>query len=165
MNIFAIDDNTKTCALALDDKRLVKMVLETAQMLSGAMNIHGTAGPYRPTHLGHPCTVWVSATQGNYQWTLNLFQELLSEYTFRYGRQHKCRELYEVFDFFSRHGLNDGLGRTTFANCTIYKDKEVISAYKDYLRYKWDNDKRQPKWTNRQPPTWYRSEDERIIGQ
>lgn len=156
MNIFAVSYNTKECAVALDDKRLVKMVLETAQMLSTAMYAHSVSGPYKPTHKNHPCTIWVGASQGNYQWTISLFTELLQEYTYRYNRQHKCRELYGIFDAFSKYTLTDGGGRTDFANCTIYKEiSDPINAYRKYLIYKWDNDKRAPKWTNREPPDWY----------
>lgn len=41
MNIFVVDEDPAICAEYLDDKRVVKMVLETAQMLSTAL---GDAG-------------------------------------------------------------------------------------------------------------------------
>lgn len=37
-------------ALSLDDRRLIKMVLETAQLLSTAISELGGVGPYKLTH-------------------------------------------------------------------------------------------------------------------
>lgn len=48
MNIFATSSNPRDCAQSLDDKRLVKMTLETTQILSTVMHLSGHAGPYRP---------------------------------------------------------------------------------------------------------------------
>lgn len=155
MNIFVVSNNTKVCAQALDNKRLVKMVLETAQMLSGAMDIHGQTGPYKPTHLKHPCTQWVAETAGNWAWTLSLFEELAHEYYYRYERRHKCMENWEIFTHHVNN-MTDVTGRTAFVNCTIFKDiEDVQEAYRLYLAHKWGNDLTEPQWTKRQQPGWY----------
>jgi len=59
MNIFVTSNCPKLSAQALDNKRVVKMVLETAQLLSTAIFINSTItydNLYKPTHVKHPCT-------------------------------------------------------------------------------------------------------------
>jgi hypothetical protein len=155
MNIFAVSSNTKVCAQALDDKRLIKMVLETAQLLSNAMHKHGQVGPYKLTHTNHPCSIFVAASAGNWLWTLDLFSELANEYYYRFRKTHKCLENLELF----MHHINNVpnvAGREPFVNCTTFKEvTDTEEAYRLYLAQKWDNDTVQPKWTKRQQPGWY----------
>jgi len=60
MNIFVVSPDTMECAKALDDLRLNKMIIETAQLLSTAMRVQGYTGNdiYKSTHVNHPCAVW-----------------------------------------------------------------------------------------------------------
>lgn len=147
MNIFAVSSNTKECAEVLDDKRLVKMVLETAQLISNAMWSVDT-GFYKKTHFNHPCSIWVRQNRQNYLWTLNLFYNLSTEYTNRFHKQHKCFEhAQKMLSVVSK--LPDA-PMTEFANCTPYKSLEVHEAYKTTLLEKWKNDKRDPKWSCKQ---------------
>ena len=73
MNIFRVHDNPRIAAMHLCDKHVVKMILETAQVLSAA---HHTAESrhmdkvYKVTHKNHPCTRWVRESKDNYLWTL-----------------------------------------------------------------------------------------------
>lgn len=48
---------------------------------------------YRHTHQNHPSAIWVRAGMGNYFWLMGLFTALLTEYEYRYGREHKCKQL------------------------------------------------------------------------
>ena len=92
MNIFALDADPYEAAKAHVDKHVVKMPLETAQMLSTAHHVlDGKAalrGIYRATHKNHPCALWVRETDTNYLWTFELFRALALEYTCRYGKVH-----------------------------------------------------------------------------
>lgn len=90
MNIFALSSDPGEAAQLHLDKHVVKMPLETAQMLS---TICG--GPYKPTHHKHPCTVWAAASTGNYAWLVQLGLALCAEYTYRYKRVHKCQAVIE----------------------------------------------------------------------
>ena len=87
MNIFVVDYDPNKSAQDLCDKHVVKMILETAQMLCAAHPI-GTA-PYKATHLKHPCTLWVARSIDNYEWLLTHGYALCREYTARYGKRHK----------------------------------------------------------------------------
>ena len=58
----------------LPDKLVVKMPLESAQMLSTAHrvldgdDIADELGVYKIAHINHPCTIWVRETSQNYLW-------------------------------------------------------------------------------------------------
>lgn len=162
MNIFISDDNYKNCAQALDDKRLVKMVLETTQLLSTAVNECGGTAPYKSTHKNHPCSVWARQTKGNFLWLLKHAYALANEYTKRFDKVHKCEHIIRLIDNECLvECLPDG-PLTPFPNCTTNKTKgfsfkhitNVTEAYKQYLNARWATDTRKPVWTGRSKPTW-----------
>lgn len=150
MNIFVTGPCPHQCALVLDDKRVVKMVLESAQLLSTAIHCCGGQGPYRPTHVMHPCSLWARKTNGNYNWLLNHFLALFEEYTYRYGRMHKSSLLYPLFQGGVVYLPNGG--QTSFINATPHKEMPIFSAYRKTLQEKWRSDIRPPKWTRRERP-------------
>lgn len=93
MNCFITHRCPKQSAYDHCDKHLVKMILETAQLLSTAHHLEGEADDipeiYKVTHENHPSAVWTRASRANYLWTYDLFVALCSEYRARYGRVHK----------------------------------------------------------------------------
>jgi len=92
VNIFALHTDPEIAAIFHCDKHIVKMPLETAQMLC---TIYGAGAPYKPTHANHPCTVWARASTSNYSWLWQLGISLSEEYTYRYGKTHKCQAIIE----------------------------------------------------------------------
>ena len=104
MNLFFIDQWIEQCALGACDKHVVKMILETAQLLYSAW--HSMANelpsselqPYRKTHVNHPMSIWVRESETNYKYTCYYGLLLCHEYTQRYGKYHKTeahlRQLY-----------------------------------------------------------------------
>lgn len=161
MNIFATDPDPKKCAEALDDKRLIKMILESAQLISTAARLNGSDNTrlYKSTHVKHPCTIWTGEHKANYQWLLDHYIYLCVEYERRFTKKHKSFLLYSAI-YRSQHYLKDSELHDPFVNCTPYKDLEVHLAYKKTLVDKWNNDKRPPKWTNSNPPSWVKIENE-----
>ncbi len=144
MNIFVSDACPYKSAKNLDNRRVLKMILESSQLLSTAMNLNGLNGPYKTTHQNHPCAIWTRATRGNYKWVVRHLSGLLAEYTLRYGKTHKCES--HLGKFFECIQMMPDGDLQPFVNCTIYKDvPDTIQAYKDYLCYKWTNDKFIPK--------------------
>lgn len=116
MNIFYLHNDPKVCAEFHNDRHLVKMVLETCQLLSTAHRIlDGTQIEaksktgrnvkrwklnneldeilYSATHVSHPSAVWARQSAANYDWLVHLLIELCAEYTYRYGKVHKCQEI------------------------------------------------------------------------
>lgn len=155
MNIFYTGKCPYVCAQNLDDKRVVKMVLETAQLLSTAIHAAGNAKytTYKPTHVNHPCSIWARESSENYAWLLHHFYALLGEYEYRYNRLHACARLVSE--------LRDGYiympvkTMTPHAVCTPNVEKSTpVETYREYMRLKWANDKRIPQWTSRNQPEW-----------
>lgn len=162
MNIFVTSECPHACAEYLDDKRVVKMVLETAQILSTVIykydpEYHQEAGLYKPTHQGHPCVVWAAESLANYTWLFEHFNALCEEYYNRYNKQHKSSELGWAFDnyFWEQDtGGEDIPEPSYFVNCARNKElgidytnvKNICVAYQLYLNDRWDTDKRTPTW-------------------
>lgn len=115
MNIFYLDKNPRVCAEYHLDKHVVKMILEYCQLLSTAhriidgeemigktktgrnvkrwkLNDDRENVLYSATHVNHPSAVWCRQSLANYQFLHNLLVELCKEYTYRYGKTHKCEE-------------------------------------------------------------------------
>lgn len=160
MNLFVPSPEIRPSVEALDDKRVVKMVLETAQLLSTAIRIldpETTLPVYKMTHKNHPVSIWIRSSQDNYKYGLNYFVAICFEYTHRFGKTHKSQALLEHFlAFYNTFVIKANLPliQTQFANCTEFKTDEVHTAYKKTLTSKWNNDKITPRWTNRNKPMW-----------
>lgn len=89
MNIFVLDHDPVVAAEMQCDKHVVKMVLETAQLLCSPYQFSNTNPPYKVTHYNHPCSKWTRASMANYEWLLKHGEALAREYTYRFGRVHK----------------------------------------------------------------------------
>ena len=103
MNIFFFTKNQKLNARLLDDKRLVKMVLETTQLLSNGLHLNNQKSPYKSTHLKHPCSIWSAKSKANWQWLKKYGLELAKEYTRRYGKIHKCEKIIRSMHFKNKY--------------------------------------------------------------
>ena len=98
MNVFYLDENPKKAAQMLYGKHVVKMVLETAQLLCTAHHIVGDGNvPYKKTHMNHPSAVWCRSSIANYNWCYEHMLAIGEEYTRRYGKLHltieKCSKI------------------------------------------------------------------------
>lgn len=156
MNIFVTDEDPVRAAINLDDKRLVKMVLETSQLLSTALHNLGywTQGLYRPTHANHPCTLWAGESEGNFDWLVRHGHGLAVEYAYRFGKTHKSRDVIALAQDQARLVPFDTLDMTPFKNCTdIKRPGDIVEIYREYMRSKWDKDLN-PRWTKCFEPDW-----------
>lgn len=93
MNIFFLSLNPVECAKWHVNKHVVKMILETVQLLCSAIWLSGLEAPYKLTHKNHPCAVWTRANKTNWNWLKELGLSLCSEYTYRYGKVHKSEKI------------------------------------------------------------------------
>ena len=90
MNIFYLDQCPVEAARMQCDKHVVKMILETAQLLSTAhAELDGESPAYKPTHKNHPSAVWVRGSLQHYAWAVRHLSALGEAYTQRYGKVHK----------------------------------------------------------------------------
>ena len=98
MNIFYLDEDPEVAAILQYNKHVVKMILESAQMLCTAHHelLYDPDVPYKPAHVNHPSTIWCRQNTRHYFWLYEHMLALGHEYTNRYGKEHlsiiKCKE-------------------------------------------------------------------------
>ena len=107
MNIFVTDHCPIQSARNLPDKHIVKMPLETCQMLAiiysdwyyGVGKLYKQDGtPYatkRGAFRNHPCTQWAAANPYNLAWLIRHGYALCHEYNLRYNKVHTCLDVIE----------------------------------------------------------------------
>lgn len=156
MNIFVSDANPRIAARNLDSKRVIKMVLESAQILSTVLRQNGCTEEslYRISHSHHPIVLWTGRTRGNFLWLARHYKYLLLEYSRRYSKSHKTGISlpYSMFKELAIF-IPDG-ERTEFQNSTRDRIRgidythvpNVCHAYTLYLKAKWRTDARHPTW-------------------
>ena len=106
MNIFAIEGEGNTIdwvasARSQDNYRVVKMILESCQILSTVLNEQGVEAPYRSFNPKHPSCLWAAESSDNFLKLALHCSAMLEEYTRRFGRTHKCYDvLWQILDLF-----------------------------------------------------------------
>jgi hypothetical protein len=109
---------------------------------------------YSATHINHPSAVWCRNSIENYNWLVDHFYELGYEYTYRYGKIHKCFQGDLAYMLQSPpHNLKD-YEWTPMPFCMAPEyiiSEDPLTNYRNYYRIGKLN---LHKWTNRQPPEW-----------
>jgi len=155
MNIFFLDFDTQKCAQYHCDKHVVKMILETAQLLCGVHHMTPQVTPqvpYKLSHKNHPCAIWTRESLTNYLYLCDLGLELCKEYTYRYGRRHKSQDVIE-WCITNKPFIKD-IDFTTppKAMPDEYKVMDVVESYRNYyIGAKKDF----CVWKNRDVPEWF----------
>ena len=153
MNIFVLDVDPQRAAEAHVDKHVVKMPLESAQMLCAARRLVGSKSEprYKLTHKGHPCTLWVCDSLQNYRWLSELGLAICREYTHRYDKIHACEAV--IGECIADPPDFDRQGMTDFAQAMPdeYKRESAVEAYREYYRC---NKLHLHSWTLRDTPEW-----------
>ena len=154
MNIFYLDKSPKTCAKYHNDKHVVKMILETAQLLCGAHWSTGGQAPYKLSHKNHPCSIWVRQSEENYLWLCMLGRELCHEYTRRYGKIHKTSE---VLTWCADNRPNIPKGKFTEPPLAMPDDCKIAnSAILSYRNYYIKEKRDFCSWKNTTTPSWFK---------
>ena len=186
MNIFVLSNDPVESAQMQCDKHVVKMILESGQMLSTAHRVLDgsiTYGPsksgltrvkqyfhpdpvynellYKAVHINHPCTVWTRENSANYNWHYHHFVALCDEYTYRYNKIHSTD--HQLRSMLSNLPAN--IPRTQsmtkmplamFDECKVSND--TVECYRNYYQTK--QDKFDVHWTKRRAPDWFRFNNE-----
>jgi len=137
MNIFYLDRDPKVCAQAMTDKHVVKMIVESAQLLSTAHHTldkeFAIRNIYKTTHANHPSAVWVRESSHHYKWLFNHFLHLCDEYTIRYKKRHKTdKELSHLLQTLPNNIQDNGFTQPPQAMPPIYYHEDSVSAYRQY---------------------------------
>jgi hypothetical protein len=174
INIFYLDANPLECAKQHCDKHVVKMIVETAQLLSTAHRIldgrqdvedgkkiwrHPVRSYderlYRASHINHPSAVWIRQSEDQYMYLYNLFNELSSEYTHRYGKIHSSfQKLYLFLNVCPKKIWNvKGFVEPPQCMPQHYQEDSAIEGYRNYyIGEKLDF----IRYTKRKAPEWLR---------
>jgi hypothetical protein len=181
VNIFYLDSNPLIAAQYHVDRHVIKMILESAQLLCTAHRVidgiqtkvsrltktgkHKQINAYllndsaknsllySVTHINHPCTIWCRDNINNYMWLYELFVSLCDEYTYRYGKKHKT-------DFLLRDVLQNSPISISTSEFTQpaqampekYRSADSIQAYRQYYIHEKHSF---AKWSKRATPEWF----------
>jgi hypothetical protein len=178
MNIFYLDNDTATCAEMHNDKHVVKMILEYAQLLSTAhrvldgVELNGLTASgrkkkfwslgdsrdytlYKATHINHPSAVWVRQNQQNYIWLSQLLYSLCKEYTYRYGKVHKVQRE-GLLEILFNWPMNIPMGEFTEPTPAMPDEVKIAGdSIKSYRNYYINNKAHLASWKKRSTPGWY----------
>ena len=181
MNLFVLDTCPIEAARLQCDKHVVKMIVESAQMLSTVhrmldgvqTRVPSKSGKtmskawtlpdsrdavlYRAVHMHHPCTIWTAESNNNYNWHYVHFVALCDEYTYRYGKVHSTDTL--LREVLKNPPQNIPVGPLTKQplamksnpECMDYRD--IVGSYRKFYQTKQDRFKMA--WTKRPIPEWF----------
>lgn len=196
MNIFVVDEDPCRAAEALCDKHVGKMLMESCQLLYTTLwhslhirtkkayeamdereqekvqrmlfqSLPADMRPYWPTHVNHPCAVWLRESAANYTWLADHALALADQFRQRRGKEHTCEKhalwlsraidngcIKEGWEYFHSRCL------TPFAQAmheSCLRPGDAVAAYRDYYnRFKagiaaWNWGVSAPVWWNPQP--------------
>ncbi len=148
MNIFILDNCPRRAAQMQCDKHVVKMVLESTQLLCCAHPQEVV--PYKHTHRNHPCAIWARASVADYMWLYKHALALCEEYSHRFGKEHACYKIIKNLPKFN--SPNKRLFPFALAMPEEYKRTTAIKSYRAYYKYK--QQVIDFKYTNRSIPEW-----------
>lgn len=162
MNIFYLDENPELCAQYHTDKHVVKMILESAQLLCTAVNYYAgeQVTPYKSTHINHPCSIWVRSSLANFQYVYELMYLLEQERKHRFNNNvtHKSVLLLQQIgisqlskQYFPAVLQTESLTFPALAMPEQYRTNNPVESYRRYYTYE---KKHLHKWTNREVPFW-----------
>jgi len=139
MNIFYLDKNPDEAAKQQINKHVVKMILESAQMLCTAHREFGDENDslYKRTHLNHPSCVWVRQSTQHYTWLYKHMLALGKEYTRRYGRTHlTITKMKELLRNPPKSMKDNGFSNPPQCMPDEYKNNCTVKAYQSYYNFK-----------------------------
>jgi hypothetical protein len=152
MNIFYLHQDPSVAARYQCDKHVVKMTLETAQLLCSPFE--PDQAPYKRAHYNHPSAKWCRESKSNYEWLLKHGFELCREYTRRYGKIHKSQDVIEWCELNYDNLIFEKEELTPMPQCMPeeYKSIDPVEAYRTYYL----KDKIYfAKWNYSEKPEWW----------
>jgi len=132
MNIFYVQSDPVQAAKDLTDQHILKMGIESAQMLATAHWMNGSSAPYKKAHVNHPSTKWTRESIQHYRWLAKHAKAILQEFTARYGNVHKTEQ---IVDWLIDNEPNiEDRGFVPPPQCMPeeYKNPDTIAAYRNF---------------------------------
>ena len=184
MNIFFLDKNPRIAAEYHCDKHVVKMILESAQLLSAAHRlldgslvegkkyVEGSLPArwrktkkwelsdarekilYGASHVNHPSCIWARSNVDHYRYLYDLFVFLIDEYKYRYNGKSHKCEALLAPLLNAPNNINYD---ATWEDPpqAMPEDCKNKDAVQAYRNYYIIHKKRFAKWTRRDTPNWW----------
>lgn len=164
MNLFILDTDPVLAAQYQCDKHIVKMPIESGQVLSVAHRILDNIRPgdpmdnvlYKMTHANNPVSLWTMESKSNYDWHYKHFIGLCDEYTYRYGKIHLTDRKFRDTLRACPKNIPD-IGPTPFRLCMKTNPEcmldDPVESYRMF--YKTKKDRFKMVWTRRPMPDWF----------
>lgn len=159
MNIFILHSDKEENAKLYCDAHLIKMILESAQILCSVSHLKGIEAPYKLTHQHHPCVQWVLQSEAHWDMLVGIAEALNEEYKFRYKKltNHKSYDIIKSLIKPTFHNT-EFTGRFTAVVDTV-KYVGLVDCIKEYRNY-YKSKKHTMKmtWKNRDVPEFMKGE-------
>jgi len=165
MNIFYLDRDPVIAAQMMCDKHVVKMILESAQMLSTAHRVldgdeyADRMGLYKMAHKNHPSTIWVRSGLEQYFWLYDHMIALMKEYTYRYGKHHATERLISGLSLVPLNIPNMTYDDPPMCMPEACKGEDTVDAYQKYYIEEKSNF---ATWKSRAMPEWFNAKRESL---
>jgi hypothetical protein len=133
MNIFVLNQDPIKAASLICKRHVIKMILESTQLLSTSHLLNGSRNIYRPSHLKHPCTLWAKTSRSNWNWLFNHAMALVERYE-QGIKTHKCKQVLLDLKEIEK-GVTFELQELTpfaLAMANEYKKEDPIESYLTY---------------------------------
>ena len=158
MNIFAIEGDENNIdwiksAKSQDNYRVVKMILESCQILSTVLNEQGIDAPYRSFNPKHPSCMWAAESSDNFINLVKHCAAMIDEYRDRFNKTHKCEAvlkkivgLYDASKF-----PTDKPTPLRMAMPDNFRSKNIVESYRRYYA-----SKPRMRYPKDKVPLWFR---------
>lgn len=156
MNVFVLCNNPIFAARYHNNKHVVKIILESRELLELAHHETAYNGNRFRGNYNNPIAKWARQRLSNYLWLANYSLALCHEYTFRYGKIHKCEQRIRWLRKNVPTHLSPG-NRTPFA-IVVPDDVNTGNAVESYRLYYIKYKQHIAQWKHREVPYWYRLE-------
>jgi len=187
MNIFYLHNDPVIAAQMQCDKHVVKMIVESAQMLSTAHRLldgieyfeKSANGRrvrrwrldddrenvlYKAVHMNHPCTIWTRKNSANYLWHYEHFVALCDEYTYRYGKTHltdtQLRRPLSILPNNIQRSANITPPALAIEESCKH-ESDPVECYRRF--YETKQTRFDMRWSKRRVPDWFHFYDEEYV--
>lgn len=157
MQLFILDKNPEKAVKMLADCHIIKLCLETAQILSSVIKNHNKQNnqllpkPYNPNH---PVIKAIN-NQFKINYVLKYNKALHNEFIYRFNKKHAY---FSLINIYNKILFNDTDIKDDFSFAQDFKnfstdEHDIVNAFKAYYKFKKSIIKRW-KYTKTEEPNW-----------
>ena len=159
MNIFAIEEDKSgnidwiESARSQDNYRVVKMILESCQILSTVLNEQGIDAPYRSFNPKHPSCLWAAESSDNFENLIIHCTAMIEEYHSRFQKIHKCSAvLQKIVDLYDASKFPTSEPTPLrMAMPDEYRSENIVESYRRFYA-----SKPRVRYPKNKIPQWFR---------